>query len=403
MRRLTLLLIAWTAATAGAQPPESKPTPVSDALRAEAEKLRSAAPDRWAEWDQQLTQLFDANDKVRAEWMKRSAPPRPDAAALNLPLPYLVWRWDRAESRRQGDFISAIAVSEDLRRIDFLLEQQSIRPCFTPTIVTAMTEDRAPEVIQDLLRQPPRLKSTSLLPSLLARFAESLPPPLQHNCYEYLRQAWPRGPHEGEGTSFWSILLKLDGLRARRELADYLSDPTDQFYAVRVLHENPGRSDELAAAARKALEAGIEDWWINVHLRIVLLCAAPEREVELYVAYLDTLLAKIEGPDYRGPLHNPADYLPSGLLAHAPQLALPALRRYATDTRISAVPRFAILQYLVRQNDPQAEETVRRWLATDNDTYCHWVRTSLPQWGDTGHDLAARLFPPTSQPSTPQP
>lgn len=337
-----------------------------------------------------------------AKWVKRGRPRPPDLASLNLPLPYLVWKFEHADPPYKWAFATAIAASPDPRRIDYLLEQHPRQRNLTKAVVAAMTAERAPQVIRYLLSERPKLGENELSHCLMQRFAADLPEALRTECYEYIRTGWPHGPSNGPGEEFWRTLLKLDGDRARRELARYLREPTDRLYVVRVLYEFPGRSDEVAAAAREVLKQDSEIRWIEPHLRIVLLCADPDRELEPYVAHLDSLLAQTdESGRVVGPQRDPVNSLVTGLLERVPQRAIAALRRYVTDTRVRDIVRFHILEYLVRQRDPHAEEAVHAWLASPRSHLRIWVRDNLGRWGDYGRELAGRLLPTTSRPSQP--
>ena len=395
-----LTFVALSAAPLFAQP-SAPPTPVSDLLRAEARQMQSSDQTRWSEYEARVEHVLSEHRRMVAKWMKRMPPPPPDIASLNLPLPYLVWKFEHSEPP-QGAFATAIAASSDPRRIDYLLEQHPRKRIFTTVVVAAMTAERAPGVIRNLLSQRPKLRENELTHRLMQRFAVDLPEPLRKECYDYIRTNWPHGPSNGPGAEFWRTLLKLDGDRARRELARYLTEPTDRLYVVRVLYEFPGRSDEVAAAARQVLKQRSEIRWIEPHLRMVLLCADPDRELQPYVAHLDSLLTQTdESGRVVGPQRRPVNSLVTGLLERVPQRAIAALRRYVTDTRVRDIVRFHILEYLVRQRDPYAEDAVRAWLASPRSHLRIWVRDNLGRWGDHGRELAERLLPTTSGPSQP--
>src|SRR3954471_16183280 len=59
------------------------------ALADEARALKSERPEEWRAWEEKLEGFFTAYVKATFPWYKRSMPPKPEFAALNLPLAFL--------------------------------------------------------------------------------------------------------------------------------------------------------------------------------------------------------------------------------------------------------------------------------------------------------------------------
>ncbi|MGE0481776.1 MAG: hypothetical protein AB7Q17_15020 [Phycisphaerae bacterium] len=409
-RTARALALGAVALAAGALAAHAQPRAAVEVLRADAEALRRAQPQLWQQCDDQVAALLRDHVTHYGNWMRRSAPPAPDLAPLQLPLAYLAWRYERAgdvldlgprlriSARRV--FAAALAASADERRTDFLLaryagadrDEQRLLAAVLPGALSAA---RASEVIHEQLSERAPIDVEGLLFRVLHRFAAELPRAQRRECYSYLRGRWTRGPVR-DGANVWEVLLRLDAPRAARDLVALDQDEQvgardkDTWKAVQLLYDYGGADPVVADAARRWLrEWAIPTGFAEARLRTVLLRAAPDEEHARFVEYFELRLAECIGD--RGPRELTC-YLAAGLLHADAPLLRPALRRAAVDARICEAARWGIVERLVRTDDEQAERVVRE-IVTDEalgDEHTRF-RRALATWGDAGRRLSECL------------
>lgn len=406
-RALALITVALSTAALAAH---AQPRAADAPLRAEADQLRRQQPQLWQQYDDQVEALLRDHVNHYGHWMKRSAPPAPDLAPLQLPLAYLAWRYERA-----GDFLDldprlrisarrvfafALAASTDERRIDFLLARHKTadrdeQRLLAAALPGALSAARASELIHEQLSDGAPIDVEGLLFRVLDRFAEELPSTQRREGYSYLRGRWTRGPVR-DGACIWEVLLRLDPRRAARELVALAQDEQvaardkDTWKTVQLLYDYGGVDPAIADAARLWLrEWAIPTGFAEARLRTVLLRAAPAEEHARFVEYFERRLAECVGDE--GPRELTC-YLAAGLLHADAPLLRPALRRAALDARICQAARWGIVERLVRTADEHAERVVRAIVADDclGDERTRF-RRALATWGDAGRRLSDGL------------
>src|SRR2546423_9025428 len=102
------------------------------ALADESRALKSERPEEWRAWEEKIEGFFTDYVKATFPWYKRSMPPKPEFATLNLPLAFLATQLiERAEVESQRNveshywymgLIEAIIKNEDTRSVRFLEE-----------------------------------------------------------------------------------------------------------------------------------------------------------------------------------------------------------------------------------------------------------------------------------------
>jgi hypothetical protein len=366
-------------------------------LEAEAASFQTNSS-QWTAWNMAIDKIFAENHEVRANWVRESSPPQADLRPAQLALPVLVWRFqkEREKPYRLWPYVEAIAHSPDVRRIDALMELRGLPEVGTDWIwAKALSETATPEWAFQQIKEQVAAKADAstylLLFALLDRFALELPQELREPVYNRIRQQWTKGPSNGEGEQYYDLLLRVDAVRARRELITYYGTPEDprwpagtyDYCVVASLDKYKGPSPEVAEAARKWLAelSPRQNRIFGPQLRRVLLFADPARELKPTMARIQELLGSQKEADW----HDELDVLVTAVLELNADAATEDLAEFATRKPIEISTRLRILDWLVARRYPGLPEIVAWWLREES-VGRSWL-SGRKEWGDYGKGL----------------
>ena len=379
---LFLLIGSWLAPVSAAE------KAVIDVLNTEAQSLKSNAV-VWVGWNATADKIFHNNE---TSWLSRTvggAGPA-DLQPAKLPLAFLVWRFEgeRTNSRRFFAYTGAIVGSTDERRIEALLGlQQVIKGLpdyeWDQMLAKAATPEWAFQQIRDAIAASVTVSTYSRVFYLLNRFASHLPEKLRQPSYNLVRQTWPGGPGNGDGETYFDMLLRIDRERARREIIPYYA--TEDLYTVELLNKYAGSNRMVADAARKWMAEATprQKEFYEKDLRHLILFSDPETELKPTLERIRAFLRTQTKPDS-------GDELDSATRAVI-ELDSPAtadnLADFATQPAIPIETRFDILDWLARRRYQSLPKIFAWWLRED-DTGKHWLRNEAEnKWGAYGKTL----------------
>lgn len=402
-KNVLMLLLAIAPATVAV----ASEKPVLAALNAEALAMQTNLS-AWTALNSNADEIFRKNEAgfAGAERGRKPADLRP----AKFPLAFLVWRFENQQTKRNydGEYLEAIAASPDLRRIDALLQLRTAQDgsWYDPWGLY-LSEAATPEWAFQQIRAAIVTNATistfalpySLVFDLLGRFGEELPTSLRAPAYDLVRRSWPKGPSNGDGETFFDVLLRIDRERARGDLISYYGRPESprwpddrsyNLYVVELLDKYKGPSPAVAVAARKWLiDSRFDEWDVKMLERLILF-SDPEHEVKPTLEKIKGLLRTQKEPHDLDEL----DTLVKAVL----ELGLPEtaddLANFAVQPTVPILTRFQIVNWLVQRRHPALPEIFAWWLRSDSMDSA-WIQNeaegkgSDKKWGDYGKQLLA--------------
>ena len=238
--------------------------------------------------------------------------------------------------------------------------------------------------IRDAIAGGVKVSTYSRVFYLLERFAPDLPEKLRQPSYSLIRQTWPGGPGNGDGETYFDLLLRVDRERARREIISYYA--TDDLYTVELLDKYKGPSREVAAAVQKwmATESERQRSLYGKHLQRLLLFSDPEGELQPALKRIRELLRKQRKPESWDEL----DTMTRAVLELNSPKAADDLADFVTQPAIPIETRYQIVDWLVRRRYQSLPKIFAWWLRED-DTGKHWLRNEAEnKYGSLRQGLA---------------
>src|SRR5436305_1828500 len=218
------------------------------ALADEARALKSERPDEWRAREEKLEGFFTDYVKATFPWYKRSMPPKPEFATLNLPLAFLATQLiehPETESERSAEshyryigIIEAIIKNEDTRRVRFLEEySESVLKSsgrydetdWNRILARAADLKWGSEKLRETLHENPLLHRSALEYQLIDRFGSNLPNDVRASAYDYVDRQSRAKKLYVEAHEYWRLLFELN-----------IKDAQDDF-AARFAHSLPDR------------------------------------------------------------------------------------------------------------------------------------------------------------------